>query len=90
MSTDKEREADIQAAHDDPVGDEKKHISAIDQAKAATDKEHKMTLMQGVRLYPKAMAWSMTIGLCIAMEGYDLCLLNTFCMVPAAGDELWC
>lgn len=89
MATEKDREADIQAAHRDldPVTDEKKHNAAIDQAKAATDKEHKMTLMQGVRTYPRAIAWSMTIGLCIAMEGYDLCLLNTFCMLEDACGE---
>lgn len=79
MATDKELPAEIQAARDDPVIDEKTHNAAIDQAKAATDKEHKMTLMEGIRTYPKAIAWSMTIGLCIAMEGFDLCLLNTFC-----------
>ena len=67
MSTDKDRDAEIQAAQDDPVADEKTHNTAIGQAKAATEKEHQMTLMQGVRLYPKAIAWSMTIGLCIAM-----------------------
>lgn len=79
MATEKERDGEIQATHDDPVADEKTHHTAIRQAQAATDKEHKMTLMEGIRTYPKAIAWSMTIGLCIAMEGYDLCLLNTFC-----------
>lgn len=83
MSTDKECEADIQAARDDPVDVEKSHNAAIEQAKNASDKEHAMTLLQGIRTYPKAIAWSMTIGLCIAMEGYDLCLLNTFCMSVA-------
>lgn len=38
-------------------------------ARAATDKEHKMSLMQGIRLYPKAAAWSMLISCCIIMEG---------------------
>lgn len=51
----------------------------IRNAKAATDKEHKMTLLQGIKLYPKAVGWSMLISLCIAMEGFDLCLLGTFC-----------
>jgi hypothetical protein len=51
----------------------------IRNAKSATQKEHNMTLLQGLRLYPKAVAWSMLISLCIAMEGFDLCLLNTFC-----------
>ncbi|RMZ84807.1 hypothetical protein DV737_g1045, partial [Chaetothyriales sp. CBS 132003] len=52
------------------------------KAKAASDTEHKMTLAQGLRLYPKAVAWSMLISLCIAMEGFDLCLLNTFYAMP--------
>lgn len=47
-------------------------------AKLATDKEHKMTLLQGVRLYPKAVAWSIMISTCIVMEGYQTCLLSNF------------
>lgn len=50
----------------------------IRNAKAATDKEHSMSLVQGIKLYPKAIGWSMLISLCIAMEGFDLSLLNTF------------
>jgi SP family general alpha glucoside:H+ symporter-like MFS transporter len=48
-------------------------------AKSATDKEHKMTLLQGIKLYPKAIAWSVLISTCICMEGYDVCLLSSFC-----------
>lgn len=55
------------------------HSKAIDRAKAATDKEHRMGLFEGIRTYPKAIGWSMLISLCIAMEAFDLCLLNTFC-----------
>ena len=55
---------------------------AIVGAKAATDKEHKMTLLQGIRLYPKAIGWSMLISTCIAMEGYDICLINNFYAFP--------
>lgn len=51
----------------------------IRDAKAATEKEHNMSLWQGLKLYPKAVGWSMLISLCIAMEGFDLCLLGTFC-----------
>ncbi|KAF1816996.1 putative MFS alpha-glucoside transporter [Eremomyces bilateralis CBS 781.70] len=54
----------------------------IRDAKAATDKERKMTLMQGIRLYPKAVAWSILISTCIAMEGYDICLINNFYGFP--------
>ena len=38
-----------------------------------------MTLWQGIKLYPKAIAWSMLISTCIVMEGYDVCLINNFC-----------
>ncbi|KAI5308009.1 hypothetical protein KEM55_006812, partial [Ascosphaera atra] len=50
----------------------------IGGAKNATASEQQMTLMQGVRLYPKAVAWSMLISACIIMEGYDICLVNNF------------
>jgi SP family general alpha glucoside:H+ symporter-like MFS transporter len=51
-------------------------------AKAATENEQNMTLMQGIRLYPKAIAWSILISTCIVMEGYDVCLINNFCKCP--------
>ncbi|RYP35429.1 hypothetical protein DL767_003836 [Monosporascus sp. MG133] len=50
----------------------------IRNAKLASEKEHKMTLMQGVKLYPKAIAWSVLISTCIIMEGYDIALVNNF------------
>ncbi|KAJ0333011.1 hypothetical protein COL5a_001742 [Colletotrichum fioriniae] len=54
----------------------------VQNAKAATDKEHKMTLMQGIKLYPKAIAWSVLISTCIAMEGYDISLVSNFYAFP--------
>jgi hypothetical protein len=71
--------------------DESAHKTAIHRAKAATDKEHRMSLWTGIKTYPKAIGWSMIISLCIAMEAFDLCLLNTFCTgLPFAfrADEL--
>jgi hypothetical protein len=41
----------------------------VASARSATDKERKMTLMQGIKLYPKAIAWSVLISTCIVMEG---------------------
>ena len=52
-------------------------------AKSATDKEHRMSLLQGIRLYPKAVAWSLLISTCICMEGYDVSLLSNFYAFPA-------
>ena len=51
----------------------------IHGAKNASDKEHSMTLWQGIKLYPKAVGWSVLISTCIVMEGYDVCLLSNFC-----------
>jgi SP family general alpha glucoside:H+ symporter-like MFS transporter len=74
------------ATMDDKDQEHAANTKAMDQmihnAKSATEKEHKMTLMQGVRLYPKAIAWSVLISTCIVMEGYDVCLINNFCKSP--------
>ncbi|KAJ5896420.1 Maltose permease MAL61 [Penicillium subrubescens] len=50
----------------------------IQNAKAATEKEQSMSLLQGIKLYPKAVMWSVIISTCIAMEGYDISLVNNF------------
>ena len=63
----------------DDLAHTKSMNEVIHNAKSATDKEHKMTLWQGIKLYPKAVGWSLLISTCIAMEGYDVCLLSNFC-----------
>lgn len=47
-------------------------------AKAATDREHRMTVREAFRLYPKAIAFSLIFSTAIIMEGYDTALLGTF------------
>jgi hypothetical protein len=70
-------------AVDDKDQDQMDRVKALDQmihnARSATEKEHKMTLMQGIKLYPKAIFWSLLISTTIVMEGYDVCLINNFC-----------
>ncbi|TAQ83769.1 hypothetical protein B7494_g7908 [Chlorociboria aeruginascens] len=81
--------------HDDVVAYEPKTLPAegyphrtrsmkevIHNAQSATSKEHSMTLWQGIKLYPKAVAWSVLISTCIAMEGYDVCLVSNFYGFP--------
>lgn len=71
--------------------------SILKDAKAAAEKERSMTLWQGVKLYPKAIAWSMLISTCIVMEGYDISLVTNFCeFVPeflickgGSGNDMW-
>ena len=56
-----------------PPAEDDHHAKAqqkmVNFAKSATEKERNMTLIQGIRLYPKAIAWSMLISTCIVMEG---------------------
>jgi hypothetical protein len=47
--------SDNDAHSPDHLGADRRGSLLIRNAKAATDKEHKMTLMQGLRLYPKAV-----------------------------------
>jgi SP family general alpha glucoside:H+ symporter-like MFS transporter len=52
------------------------------EAKCGTEKEHSMSLMQGLRLYPKAVGWSILLSTAIVMEGYDVVLLASFYALP--------
>ncbi|CAH0020462.1 unnamed protein product [Clonostachys rhizophaga] len=56
----------------------KTHEHVVQGARAAAEKEHSMTLLQGIKLYPKAIFFSVLISTCIVMEGYDVCLINNF------------
>lgn len=59
--------------------DEKRDLAdLVRNARLATEKEHKMSLLQGIKLYPKAIGWSILISTCIVMEGYDVALINNF------------
>lgn len=64
---------------DDHASAPKAHRTIIENARAAAAKEQQMSLMQGIKLYPKAIAWSMLISTCIVMEGYDISLVSNFC-----------
>ncbi|KAI4600663.1 hypothetical protein KJ359_012824 [Pestalotiopsis sp. 9143b] len=52
------------------------NMKSRQQALEAAKKEADMTLWQGLRLYPKATAFSAIISACIIMEGYDVNLLQ--------------
>ena len=45
-------------------------------AKAATEAEHEETLLQGLRHYPKAVAWSVFVTMAVVMDGYDEALIK--------------
>jgi SP family general alpha glucoside:H+ symporter-like MFS transporter len=77
--------------------DEKVHIDMVERAvnendkvdyvihdaREATEAEHNMSLLEGIKLYPKAIGWSMLLSSALIMEGYDTALLGSFYAFPA-------
>ncbi|KAK8055977.1 Maltose permease MAL31 [Apiospora rasikravindrae] len=51
-------------------------------AHTATDYEHDMTVREALRLYPKAIAFSIILSMSLVMEGYDTALLGGFFAYP--------
>ena len=51
-------------------------------AETATALEKNMGVIEAIRKYPKAVAFSMTLSLCVIMEGYDTALLGSFYGLP--------
>ncbi|GAA5821067.1 hypothetical protein JCM11251_001946 [Rhodosporidiobolus azoricus] len=54
----------------------------VNDAKAGTDAEHKLTLMEGLRKYPRAVFWSWLLSCAIIMTGFDIVLLGSFYALP--------
>ncbi|KAF2710419.1 maltose permease MAL61 [Pleomassaria siparia CBS 279.74] len=54
-----------------------------EDAARATKNEQTMTLMEGLRLYPKAVGWSILLSAAIIMEGFDIVLIANLLAVPA-------
>lgn len=70
------------AAFEDHAEDASPLPFLASSAKEATDREHAMTLRTALRLYPKAIAWSMFLSSAVAMEGYDIVLIASFFAFP--------
>lgn len=81
-----ENRAAVDSAAEDNTDPSKTHINIVEHARSAAHKERTMTLRQGIKLYPKAIFWSILISTCIVMEGYDISLVNNFCM---CGPTSW-
>lgn len=58
-------------------------VGTSEDARAATNEEHNMTLVEAIKKYPKACAWSMVISLTIIMDGYDGALLGSLSAFPS-------
>ncbi|KAF2658296.1 MFS alpha-glucoside transporter-like protein [Lophiostoma macrostomum CBS 122681] len=58
-------------------------VGLTEDAARATKSEQSMTLMQALRLYPKAAGWSILLSTAIIMEGFDNNLITNLLAVPA-------
>ncbi|PLB53878.1 putative MFS alpha-glucoside transporter [Aspergillus steynii IBT 23096] len=62
-------------------------LPASSEALGALEKEHNMTLWQALRIYPKAVGWSILLSCAIIMEGYDVVLIGSFYAFPAFNEK---
>jgi SP family general alpha glucoside:H+ symporter-like MFS transporter len=53
------------------------------EARNATEKEHQLTWIKAVKLYPKACFWSAVVSLVVIMDGYDTALIGSLFGFPA-------
>ncbi|KAK9364827.1 general substrate transporter [Lipomyces kononenkoae] len=53
------------------------------KAEEATNQEHELTLLQAIKLYPKAVAWSVIMFAALVMDGYDTKLIGSLFAQPA-------
>lgn len=52
-------------------------VAPNEEAQHAADDEKSMGLFQAIKLYPKAVGWSVVLSSALIMEGYDLALLGS-------------
>lgn len=71
QKTGDQREFDgVTASHTEGVG-------LAEEAKNASDSEHKMTLARAIKLYPRAIGWSVLLSSTLIMEGTSQGRLQT-------------
>lgn len=54
-----------------------KLVAPNEEAQHAAADEKSMTLIQAIKLYPKAVVWSVVLSSALIMEGYDLALMGS-------------
>lgn len=52
------------------------------EAQQGAQAEHKMSLLESIKTYPKAIGWSLLLSSTLIMEGYDLALLGNLYASP--------
>lgn len=61
--------------------------SLVEEARLASSKEQQMSLLTAIKLYPKAIGWSVLLSSTLIMEGYDLALLGSLYASPVFNQK---
>lgn len=56
---------------------------SVDAARRANEEEHDLTVRRALKIYWKAVLWSLIVSMSIVMEGYDMSLIFNFFGYPA-------
>jgi len=59
-------------------------VQEFEEAKKAVEKEHELTVRDALKLYPKAIIFSIIFSSAVIMEGYDLSLMGSFFGFPVS------
>ncbi|UNI17113.1 hypothetical protein JDV02_003489 [Purpureocillium takamizusanense] len=71
---------------DNPKDSEEPHLSHQDliaDIEEMTSKDHELTMIQALKVYPKAIAWSAVLSAALIMDGYDFKLFGLLLAQPA-------
>lgn len=66
-----------------PEGAQTLQHELLSDAQDATNKEHELTFLQAIKLYPKAVGWSVLMSTALVMDGYDTKLIGSLFAQPA-------
>lgn len=76
MDTTNEK-TEVQTDHGDAaLGSSSKVVG--ENARLATEAEHDLTFWQAVKIYRKAVAWSVIVSMATVMESYDIQIIGSF------------
>lgn len=62
--------------------EERLGVTALLEAKRASEEEHSQTPWEAIRKNRKAVAWSVMVSMSVIMEGYDTILIGNFYGYP--------
>ncbi|KAK4947805.1 hypothetical protein LTR10_013313 [Elasticomyces elasticus] len=60
-----------------PAGSRVLQQELLSDAEDATNREHELTFVQAIKLYPKAVGWSILMSTALVMDGYDTKLISS-------------